>query len=116
MLRSFLATLAIATTSLVQCPAWAETATYYSDYYQGRRTASGELFDTWAYTAAHPTLPMGTWVRVTNLSNNRFVEVRINDRCRCGIDLSKAAAEQIGMMQAGVVEVSIEAVNEQRQD
>jgi rare lipoprotein A len=89
----------------------------YASYYgpgESRRTASGERFDARALTAAHRTLPMGTNVRVTNLSNGRAVVVRINDRgpfvhSRV-IDLSRSAAEQLDFIARGVARVSIEQV------
>ena len=56
------------------------TASWYGDYFQGKTTASGEPYDMYDLTAAHPTLPLGSWVRVTNLRNGRAVVVRINDR------------------------------------
>ena len=87
MLKKTILPLAIAAATLMPSAAFAQMASYYSDYFQGRRTASGEIFNTWAYTAAHPSLPFGTLVRVTNLNNGRSVTVRINDRCSCGIDL-----------------------------
>lgn len=76
------------------------TARWYGSRHHGSRTASGESFDRTKLTAAHPTLPLGTWVRVTNLANDRSVVVRISDRCGCRgtlIDLSEAAARVIGM-------------------
>ena len=87
-------------------------ASYYGKEHQGARTASGEPFDAYAYTAAHPSLPFGTRVKVTNLQNGRSVVVRINDRgpyvpTRI-IDLSLAAARAIGVAQGGVVRVRIE--------
>lgn len=108
MLKKLLFPLTFAATILVQTAALAQTATYYSDEYQGRPTASGEIFDTWSNTAAHPSLPFGTWVQVTNLNNGASVSVRINDRCNCSIDLSKAAAQQIGLLESGVAPVSIQ--------
>jgi rare lipoprotein A len=91
-------------------------AVYYSDGLQGKQTASGEPFDQQALTAAHRTLPLGTVVRVTNLQNRRSVKVRINDRGPFGkrrriIDLTRAAAERIDMIAAGVVEVRVEVVS-----
>jgi rare lipoprotein A len=75
------------------------------------QTASGERMDATALTAAHPALPLGTMVRVTNLDNGRVVMVRINDRGPFAknriIDLSKAAAEQLGMIETGVAQVSV---------
>lgn len=89
-------------------------ATFYGDE-QGNKTASGERFNKRAFTAAHRTLPFGTRVRVTNLRNGRSVEVRINDRGPFGkrkriIDVSEAAARQLGMIDAGVVPVTIEVL------
>jgi rare lipoprotein A len=89
-------------------PAVAETATYYADRFQGQRTASGEIYSGSEMTSAHPSLPLGTQVRVTNLQNGRSVVVRVNDRCHCGIDLSKAAAEEIDLIQAGRTEVRVD--------
>jgi rare lipoprotein A len=90
-------------------------ATYYADRFQGRKTASGERFDQRAFTAAHRRLPFGTRVRVTNLNNDASVIVRINDRGPFGsrrriIDVSRAAAERLGMIPAGVVPVTIEVL------
>jgi len=86
-------------------------ASYYSDKLNGHATASGEHYDASKYTAAHRTLPFGTKVKVTNLSNGKSVIVRINDRGPFVsgriIDLSKAAAKQIDMVGAGVVKVTI---------
>lgn len=96
--------------ALRPAPALADVATYYSDYYHGRRTASGEIFSQSAYTAASNYYALGTYVRVTNHSNGRSVTVRINDRHGGGtdIDLSKAAARAIGMINAGRVSVSVQ--------
>ncbi|MEM8602551.1 MAG: septal ring lytic transglycosylase RlpA family protein [Cyanobacteria bacterium P01_H01_bin.121] len=85
-------------------PALAETATFYADYYIGRPTASGELYDARLLTAAHPSLPLGTYVRVWR--GDRFVDVKINDRCNCDIDLSRAAANVLGI--TGIAEVTLE--------
>jgi rare lipoprotein A len=88
--------------------------TYYGREAQGGPTASGERFDRRKLTAAHRTLPLGTWVRVTNTRNGRSVEVRINDRGPYGrgriIDVSEAAARQLGMLDAGVVPVTVEVL------
>ncbi|WP_445620685.1 septal ring lytic transglycosylase RlpA family protein [Kushneria sp. Sum13] len=89
-------------------------ASYYSDRHQGARTASGERYDKSALTAAHRSLSFGTRVRVTNLNNQRQTVVRINDRGPFSrgrvIDLSRAAAEQIGMIRSGVVPVKVEVL------
>ena len=77
-------------------------ASYYGKKYHGNPTASGEIFDMYQISAAHQLLPLGTIVKVTNLDNNRSLEVRINDRGPFVegriIDLSYAAAEQLGMV------------------
>ncbi|MGC8751481.1 septal ring lytic transglycosylase RlpA family protein [Hydrotalea sp.] len=87
-------------------------ASYYSDKFEGRKTASGEAFHQSIFTAAHKQLPFGTKVRVTNLSNHKSVIVRVNDRGPFVrgriIDLSKSAAKNIDMLNAGVVKVKIE--------
>lgn len=86
-------------------------ASFYANRLHGRRTASGERYDKKAFTAAHRDLPFGTRVWVVNLKNKRGVEVRINDRGphRKGriIDLSHAAAKQLGMLKDGVARVEI---------
>jgi len=86
-------------------------ASWYGKKFQGKPTASGELFDMYAYTAAHRTLPFGTILKVTNLSNNKSVIVRVNDRGPFKrnriVDLSYQAAKEIGMVIDGTAEVSI---------
>lgn len=83
-------------------------ASWYGDKYHGRRTASGEIFNSRAFTAAHPTLPLGTVVEVQRLDDGRAVQVRVNDRCgRCGIDLSRAAGAQLGLLRDGRAAVRI---------
>ena len=86
-------------------------------YESGRSTASGERYDKHAYTAAHRTLPLQSYARVTRLSNGRSVIVRINDRGpyvpRRIIDLSHAAADRLGMVDAGLAVVRVEAVGRQ---
>ena len=92
----------------------AGTASYYGRRFHGRLTANGETFDMNALTAAHRTLPFGSMVRVTNPGNGRSVTVRINDRGPFVgdrvIDLSRAAAEQIGLIQPGHAEVRLALV------
>jgi rare lipoprotein A len=86
-------------------------ASYYGREHDGRRTASGEIFDMNEMTAAHRTLPFGTRVRVTDLANGRQVTVRINDRgpFRRGriLDLSYAAARKLGIVGRGVAKVRV---------
>ncbi|WP_029002368.1 septal ring lytic transglycosylase RlpA family protein [Azorhizobium doebereinerae] len=87
-----------------------------SYYWQGRGTASGERFNPNALTAAHRSLPFGTKVRVTNLKNGRTVVVRINDRGPFVrgriIDVSKAAASELGFHGSGVTKVALSVVND----
>lgn len=90
-------------------------ASWYGPGFAGRLTANGEIFDPAQLTAAHKTLPFNTHVRVINLANDRSVVVRINDRgpfkgARI-IDLSRAAAERIGMIGSGTTRVRLEPVN-----
>ena len=86
-------------------------ASWYGEAHHGLPTASGERFDMNALTAAHPTLPFGTRLRVVNLDNHREVEVRINDRGPAApgrvIDLSYAAARALGAVGAGIVPVRL---------
>jgi rare lipoprotein A len=90
-------------------------AAIYADKFHGRKTSSGQRFSQHAMTAAHKTLPFGTTVRVTNLRNNKTVDVVVNDRgpwCRGRvIDLSTAAAGKIGMLRAGLAHVKLEIVS-----
>lgn len=87
-------------------------ASWYGPGFHGRKTASGERFDQNMLTAAHPTLPIPSYVRVTNLKNSKSVIVRINDRGPFHnnriIDLSKAAAKKLGFIHAGTARVKIE--------
>lgn len=86
-------------------------ASWYGPDFHGGRTSTGETYDMEAMTGAHPTLPLPTWVRVTNLENGRSVVVRLNDRGPFAkgriIDLSRAAAEQIDMIRAGTARVEV---------
>lgn len=90
-------------------------ASYYGAKHQGKKTASGERFDQAQLTAAHRTLPFGTRVRVTNLNNDKSVIVRINDRGPYSrkrlIDISKSAAEQLGMLRSGVAPVRVQSLD-----
>ena len=87
-------------------------ATFYSDRMHGRRTFSGERYSKFKFTAAHATLPMGTLVKVTNLKNDKFVVVKIIDRCAkrktMVIDLSKIAAKELGFISNGIANVKLE--------
>ncbi|ACK66945.1 Rare lipoprotein A [Rippkaea orientalis PCC 8801] len=107
MKKLFLSTLMIALTAT---PGQAQTATYYSSSYQGSKTASGVRFSNSQPMAAHPSLPLGSKVKVTNRNNGKSVIVRIVDRCRCSIDLSQAAFRQIGSLSKGRIPVSIKVL------
>jgi len=89
-------------------------ASYYSDAFHLKKTASGDIYHKDSLSAAHKTLPFGTVVRVTNLSNQRSVVVKINDRGMKGknriIDLSKAAAKELAMIRSGLTTVMIEII------
>ena len=91
------------------------TASWYGSYFQGRATASGEPYDMYDLTAAHPTLPLGSWVRVTNLLNGRAVVVRINDRGPVVpgriIDLSYNTARVLDFESKGLQRVRLDVVN-----
>jgi len=92
-------------------------ASYYAKRYNGRRTSSGQRHNPDKLTAAHPTLPHGTRVRVINLTNNKEVVVTINDRCRARkqafIDLSRAAARKLGFLGKGTTRVRIIPLEEE---
>lgn len=90
------------------------TASWYGVKFHGRKTSNGETYDMYAMTAAHKTLPLGTYVRVSNLQNGHHVDVRVNDRGPFVrgriIDLSYAAAKQIGLVGPGTARVRIQAL------
>lgn len=90
------------------------TASWYGQYFEGKPTASGEPYDMHDLTAAHPTLPLGTFVKVTNLRNGRSVIVRVNDRGPVVdgriIDLSYNAAKAIDMKSRGIQRVRLDLV------
>ena len=89
-------------------------ASYYADDFHGKLTSNGEIFDMDALTAAHRTFPFGTMLRVTNLTNNKTVVVRVNDRgpfveSRI-IDLSRAAARELDLIKTGTARVKLEVL------
>lgn len=114
MKKIFLATLL-----LVSTLAFAQTqtgkASFYADKFEGSMTASGEKYRHSKKTAAHKTLPFGTKVRVTNLDNNKTVEVVVNDRGPYVdgriIDLSRSAAEELDYINKGLTDVKIEVID-----
>jgi rare lipoprotein A (peptidoglycan hydrolase) len=89
-------------------------ASWYGEEFQGNETANGELYDLNGLTAAHPTLPFGTKVRVTNLDNKKHILLRINDRGphfgQRLIDVSWAAANRLGFVDSGTTRVRVEVV------
>jgi rare lipoprotein A len=100
--------------SLKRKPYQIGTASWYGDYFQGKATASGEPYNMYDLTAAHPTLPLGSWVRVTNLRNGRAVVVRINDRGPVVpgriIDLSYSTARVLQFQSQGLQRVRLDVV------
>lgn len=90
-------------------------ASFYAHKFHGRATASGEIYDMNKFTAAHPQLPFGTFVRVTNLKNKKSVVLKVNDRGPVSkkriIDVSYKAAQELGFVRDGLVKVRLEIVN-----
>ncbi len=90
-------------------------ASFYHDRFQGQETSSGDIYDQQDFTAAHKTLPFNTFVHVTNKQNNKTIVVRINDRGPFKrsriIDLTRSAAQKIGMVPFGVVPVKIQVLD-----
>jgi rare lipoprotein A len=91
-------------------------ASYYHSKFQGRITASGELYDQEKMTAAHNRLPLGTMIKVTNLRNKRSVVVKVNDRLHHRnsrlVDLSRAAAAKLGYIGRGITRVRVEVLKD----
>jgi rare lipoprotein A len=90
------------------------TASFYAEKFNGRKTANGEVYDSEKFTAACNVLPLGTWIRVTNLRNKRSVIVKTNDRLHVKmkrvVDLSYAAAEKLGYTRRGLTQVKVEVL------
>lgn len=90
------------------------TASFYSNKFNGKPTANGEIYDSQKLTAAHNGLPLGTWIKVTNLRNRRSVVVKINDRLHYKnprlVDLSRAAAKKLGYTGHGLTRVKLEVL------
>jgi len=88
-------------------------ASYYADKFHGKKTYSGEKYDKKKLTGAHLNLPMGTMIRITNLKNDSTVILKINDRMYSQkriIDVSRAGAEQLNFIAAGITEVKLEVI------
>jgi rare lipoprotein A len=98
----------------VQKPFQVGKASWYGKRFHGRQTASGENYDMFQFTAAHRKLPLGTWLRVTNLRNGRWVIVRVNDRGPVPpsriIDLSYGAAQMLELRRLGVERVRLDLI------
>ena len=94
------------------------TASFYANKFNGRRTANGEIFSQKKLTAASNTLPLNIWVRVTNLRNKKTVIVKITDRMHKNnkrlIDLSKAAARQLGYTGRGLTRVQVDVIGRKK--
>lgn len=90
-------------------------ASYYGSKFQGRNTANGETFSHAKFTAACNSLPLGTWIKVTNLKNGKSVVVKTNDRLHPKtkrlIDLTKSAAQKLGFVKSGLTRVRIEVIS-----
>lgn len=93
-------------------------ASFYSDKFIGKVTATGEIYSNTKLTAAHNALPFGTWIRVTNLSNKKSVIVRVNDRLHHRnkrlVDLSLAAAKRLGYTKKGLTRVKVEVLGKKK--
>lgn len=89
-------------------------ASYYADKFKGRKTANDEIYLPEKYTAACNVLPLNTWIRVTNLKNNKSVVVKINDRMHPNnkrlVDLSKIAAKKLNLLSYGIIKVKLEVL------
>ena len=89
-------------------------ASWYGPGFHGRKTANGEVYDQMSFTAAHKSLKFGTLLKITNQKNNKSVVIRINDRGPYihgrDLDLSKAAALELGMVRKGVAKIKVEEI------
>jgi rare lipoprotein A len=93
-------------------------ASYYAEKFNGRQTANGEVYDGKKFTAACNVLPLGTWIRVTNMKNRKSVIVKTNDRLHARmtriVDLSRIAAERLGYISRGLTQVRVEVLEKYR--
>ena len=93
-------------------------ASFYGDKFNGRRTASGEIFSQRKLTCACNMLPFGTWIKVTNVHNGKSVIVKVNDRLHTRMrrlaDLSRAAAKKIGSTDSGLVRIKVEVISRKK--
>ena len=94
------------------------TASFYSNSFNGKKTANGEIYSQKKMTAACNVLPLGTWIRVTNLRNGRSVLVKTNDRLHSRmkrvVDLSRSAAEKLNYIKSGLTRVKVEVLGKKK--
>ena len=94
------------------------TASYYSNSFNGKKTANGEVYSHKKMTAACNVLPLGTWIKVTNLRNGKSVVVKTNDRLHSRmkrvVDLSREAAEKLGYVKSGLTRVRVEVIDRKK--
>ena len=94
------------------------TASFYSNSFNGKKTANGEIYSHKKMTAACNVLPLGTWIRVTNLRNGKSVVVKTNDRLHARmkrvVDLSREAAEKLGYVKSGLTRVRVEVIGKKK--
>ena len=94
------------------------TASYYSNSFNGRKTANGEIYSHKKMTAACNVLPLGTWIKVTNLRNGKSVVVKTNDRLHSKmkrvVDLSREAADKLGYVKSGLTRVRVEVIGKKK--
>ena len=94
------------------------TASFYSNSFNGKKTANGEIYSHKKMTAACNVLPLGTWIKVTNLRNGKSVVVKTNDRLHSKmkrvVDLSREAAEKLGYVKSGLTKVRVEVIGKKK--
>lgn len=94
------------------------TASFYANSFHGKKTANGEVFSQQKLTAACNVLPLGTWIKVTNLRNGKTVTVKINDRLHSKmtrvVDLSRAAADKLNYIKSGLTRVKVEVIGKNK--
>jgi len=94
------------------------TASFYSNSFNGKKTANGEIYSHKKMTAACNVLPLGTWIKVTNLKNGKSVVVKTNDRLHSKmkrvVDLSREAAEKLGYVKSGLTRVRVEVIGKKK--
>ncbi len=94
------------------------TASFYANKFNGRKTASGEIFSQQKMTAACNVLPLGTWIKVTNIRNGRSVIVKVNDRLhpkmKRVVDLSRTAAQKLNYISSGLTKVKVEVLGKKK--